>query len=285
MKFITWNIQWARGIDLAVDPARIARTASKLADFDVLCLQEVAVNFPTLPGSRGEDQVSDLSRALPGYSVHYGAAVDVNDGKGGRSLFGNLIFSRLPVVQVLRHLLPRPADPSVQSMQRIAVEAIIAAPWGRYESLRRIWSFMRRGNARRKSGRCVHCTRRRVATLPYRTMLTMRQRAPVRVLPRPASAILAGDFNFTQKDPEYQFTLQSFGTGNTPAFVDSWTIAHPGKPHAPTAGIFENSWTKKPICCDFVFVTEDLLPRVRSATVDALTQASDHQPVLVEFGT
>ena len=46
MKLVSWNIQWARGIDLAVDPARIVRTANKLADFDVLCLQEVAVNFP-----------------------------------------------------------------------------------------------------------------------------------------------------------------------------------------------------------------------------------------------
>ena len=129
MKLITWNIQWARGIDLAVDPARIARTARKLADFDVLCLQEVATNFPGLPGSRGEDQVRELSRDLPGYSAHYGAAIDVDDGKGGRSLFGNVIFSRLPVMQVYRHLLPRPADPAVQSMQRVAVEAIIAAAW------------------------------------------------------------------------------------------------------------------------------------------------------------
>ena len=118
MKLITWNIQWARGIDLAVDPARIARTACAIADFDVLCLQEVAVNFPGLPGSRGEDQVAQLSRALPGFSAHYGAAIDVDDGKGGRSLFGNLIFSRLPVIQVYRHLLPWPADRAVTSMQR-----------------------------------------------------------------------------------------------------------------------------------------------------------------------
>jgi len=34
-----------RGIDLKVDLDRIARTAREIADFDVLCLQEVAVIF------------------------------------------------------------------------------------------------------------------------------------------------------------------------------------------------------------------------------------------------
>ena len=56
MKLITWNTQWSRGIDLKVDLARIARTACEIAEFDVLCLQEVAVNFPALAGSRGENQ-------------------------------------------------------------------------------------------------------------------------------------------------------------------------------------------------------------------------------------
>ncbi len=110
MKLITWNIQWGRGIDLKVDLARIARTACDFADFDVLCLQEVAVNFPGLAGSHGENQVEELSRALPGYTAHYGIAIDVDDGHGRRSRFGNLIFSRLPVIQVFRHLLPWPPD-------------------------------------------------------------------------------------------------------------------------------------------------------------------------------
>jgi len=32
-----------------------------------------------------------------------------------------------------------------------------------------------------------------------------------------------------------------------------------------------------------VFVTEDMAPRVREVTVDTQTQASDHQPVLIEL--
>ena len=53
MKLITWNVQWCRGVDLVVDPARIVREAQRLADFDVLCLQEIAANYPALAGSRG----------------------------------------------------------------------------------------------------------------------------------------------------------------------------------------------------------------------------------------
>jgi endonuclease/exonuclease/phosphatase family metal-dependent hydrolase len=38
-----------------------------------------------------------------------------------------------------------------------------------------------------------------------------------------------------------------------------------------------------PYCCDFVFVTEDLAPRVNAVRIDLDCVASDHQPVLVEF--
>ena len=283
MNLITWNIQWSRGIDLAVDPARIARTVGKLADFDVLCLQEVAVNFPGLPGSRGENQVDELSRALPGYTAHYSAAVDVDDGKGGRSLFGNLIFSRLPVTQVYRHLLPRPADPATQSMQRVAVEAIVVTSWG---PVRIITTHLEYYSAMQRMAQvgalralhqeaCGHATARHIADDAD---------GPFRALPRPASAILTGDFNCKPQDPEYRRMTEPFAGGTGPSFIDAWALAHPGEPHAPSAGLYENSWAAQPLCCDFIFVTDDLATRVRNLTIDAHTQASDHQPVLIEFG-
>ena len=77
MRLLTWNVQWCRGLDGVVDPARIAREARRLADPDVLCLQEVSVGFISLPGSHGENQVDALRSALPGYQVFYAAAVDV----------------------------------------------------------------------------------------------------------------------------------------------------------------------------------------------------------------
>ena len=66
---MTWNVQWCRGVDQRVDPARIVAEAKRIADFDVLCLQEIADNFPdpALGGSAGEDQFALLASLLPGY--------------------------------------------------------------------------------------------------------------------------------------------------------------------------------------------------------------------------
>jgi endonuclease/exonuclease/phosphatase family metal-dependent hydrolase len=40
---------------------------------------------------------------------------------------------------------------------------------------------------------------------------------------------------------------------------------------------------ESPYCCDYVFVTRDLAPRLRSIRVDTENRASDHQPVIVEL--
>ena len=74
---ITWNIQWGRGCDGVVNLQRIVDTARGLADFDVLCLQEVASNYPGLAGGAAEDQPALLARLLPGYTPAFGAATDV----------------------------------------------------------------------------------------------------------------------------------------------------------------------------------------------------------------
>src|SRR3954451_2832093 len=106
MKLITWNVQWCRGVDGVVDPQRIVGEAQRLADFDVLCLQEIADHYPhpRLPGSGGEDQFARLAALLPGFAAIPGVAVD-QPGDGRRRRFGNLILSRLPVQQVYRDLL------------------------------------------------------------------------------------------------------------------------------------------------------------------------------------
>lgn len=283
MKLVSWNIQWARGIDLAVDPARIVRTANKLADFDVLCLQEVAVNFPGLPGSRGEDQVRELSLGLPGYSAHYGVATDVDDGQGGRSLFGNVLFSRLPVLQVYRHLLPWPADSAADSsMQRIALEAVVAAPWG---PIRIITTHLEYYSATQRMAQvnALRALHQQACQRGAQAQKAKSAQGPFQMRPTPVSAVLTGDFNCSPDALEYRRTIEPFEGGTTPKFIDAWTVAHPGKPHPPTAGLFEHSWAKTPLCCDFVFVTEDLNMRIRDVIVDSNSKASDHQPVLVEF--
>ena len=56
MKLITWNIQRARGADGKVDVDRIVAHARRVADFAVMCLQEVSASYPELPGCDGSDQ-------------------------------------------------------------------------------------------------------------------------------------------------------------------------------------------------------------------------------------
>src|SRR5919109_4979953 len=93
VRLLTWNVQWCRGLDGVVDPARIAREARRIADPEVLCLQEINVGFTDLPGSRGENQVEALRRELAGYQLFYAAAVDVPRRDGLRQRFGNVIAS------------------------------------------------------------------------------------------------------------------------------------------------------------------------------------------------
>jgi len=95
MRLLQWNIQWCRGMDGRVDPERIARLARELADPDVICLQEIARNFPEMAGSSGEDQVEELLKHLKGYEAFFAPGVDI-PGKRGRRQFGNMILTRLP---------------------------------------------------------------------------------------------------------------------------------------------------------------------------------------------
>jgi endonuclease/exonuclease/phosphatase family metal-dependent hydrolase len=282
MKLLSWNIQWGRGMDGRVDLARTLRTLHQLGDFDVFCLQEVAVNFPGLPGSRGENQVALLSAGLPGYTPIYGPATDVPDGHGGRSQFGNAIFSRLPVGQVWRHLLPWPADPAVPSMQRVLVEAVVSTDLGPLRVMTthlEYYSSIQR-QAQIAAIRRLHAE---ACALSGRPPLIEEQGGSFEVFPRPAQALLCGDMNFPAHASERAQMLAPFGEG-VPAFQDAWSVLHPGQTHAPTVGIHPVDFVKQPECFDFVFVTEGLAGRLSSHGVDAVTEASDHQPVWVELG-
>lgn len=119
MKLITWNIQWGRGAVGRVDIDRIVAQARRVADFDVLCLQEMSSVYPELPGCDGSDQFQCLAGRLPGYKAIAGVATDTPHPTGGRRTFGNMSFSRFPLLQCFRYLLPWPPEADVPSMQRI----------------------------------------------------------------------------------------------------------------------------------------------------------------------
>lgn len=281
MKLLSWNIQWGRGMDGRVDLARILRTIHEAGDFDVICLQEVAVNFPGLPGSRGEDQVAELAAGLPGYTAVYGAATDVPDGRGGRSQFGNAIFSRLPVGQVWRHLLPWPAEPDTPSMQRVLVEMVVNADIGplRVMTTHLEYYSLRQRQAQIGAIRRLHAE---ACAMSGRPPLAEERGGSFEVFARPAEALLCGDMNFPASAPERAQILAPFSDG-TAGFRDAWAVLRSGDPHAPTVGIHPVDFVNQPECFDFVFVTEGLAGRLRAHGIDAVSEASDHQPVWVEL--
>lgn len=282
MKLLSWNIQWGRGLDGRVDLARILQTIRQLGDFDVICLQEVAVNFPGLPGSRGEDQVAELSAGLPGYTALFGAATDVPNTHGGRSQFGNAIFTRLPVGQVWRHLLPWPAEPATPSMQRVLVEAVVErADVGplRVMTTHLEYYSQRQRQAQIDAIRRLHVEACAMAVRPPRIE---EQGGPFEFFPRPTQALLCGDMNFSAGAPERSRILAPFGDG-VPGFLDAWAVLHPDEPHAPTVGIHRVDFVSQPECFDFIFVTEGLTSRLKAHGIDAGSEASDHQPVWVEL--
>lgn len=274
MKLLSWNVQWCRGLDGVVDPARIVREARRLADPDVLCLQEIAVGFPDLPGSTGEDQVAALERELPGYAVFFAGGVDLPSGNGGRSRFGNVVASRLPVGRVLRHSLPWPPS-SAPSMPRAALEATVQASFG---AVRVTSTHLEYYSARHRAAQIERL--RDVHSAMNRGDVAEKEQGPFRALPRPASAIVCGDFNMPPQDPLRARFLEAFADG-TPKLVDAWEALHPREPHPLTFRLHERGEGESPYCCDYVFVSEDLRPRLASVAVDGENRASDHQPVIV----
>jgi endonuclease/exonuclease/phosphatase family metal-dependent hydrolase len=271
MRLVSWNVQWCCGLDGVVDPARIAAELRRLADPDVACLQEVAASFPELPGSKGEDQPAALSRGMPAYHPVVGWAVDMAGDAGRRKRFGNMILSRLSVGRVRRHSLPWPAAPNVPTMPRGAVEAIVDAPFG---PLRVLSTHLEYYSATHRAAQVArlrelhaewHAERKRVD-----------EWGPFHTEAFPRSTIVCGDFNLPPQDPLHQAILDI-------GFIDAWQALNPGVAHPPTFRVHERDEGESPYCCDYVFVTPDLVPRLAAIRIDADNRASDHQPVIVEL--
>lgn len=280
---ITWNIQSGRSPDGQPDLGRVVGCLDRFAQHDVVCLQEVASGFD--PG--GEDQFAALRARMPGHAAVAAVACDLAAGPavpgaadGARRRSGSMILSRHPVLQVLRHSLPWPADPAVPSMPRMALEVTLATPGGllrivnahlEYFSCQQRLAQVERLRELQREGR-AHAVRPRAAgSGPF---------APV---PRAAPALLAGDFNMLPGSPEHQCLLAPFGD-DTPPWRDCWHVVQPGRCHAPTVGLHDlRPDAPPPFTFDYVFASADLSACVRRMRVDASEQGSDHQAMLVEL--
>ena len=165
-------------------------------------------------------------------------------------------------------------------MQRVAIEAVIEAPdvgdlrvttthLAYYSAAQRLAQF----NALRE----LHAAAQGHRQPPQRADTS---RGPFHWRPRPGAGIVTGDCNCEPDSPGYARMLAPFDDA-TPPFRDAWHIAHPGQPHAHTVGLYDTVQWPRQFACDFVFVSADLAPRVKAFDVDAGSDASDHQALVL----
>lgn len=277
MNLISWNTQWCRGLDGTVSPRRIVDGARAMANFDVLCLQEIAQGFDDMPGAP-RDQPAQLQALLPDYRLFFGAAVDEFGADGKRRRFGNLIATRLPVAMVQHHLLPWPADANVSSMPRMCtVVTLRDARIGTIRVMTTHLEFYSKAQrlAQAQALRALHIEAcERAATPPQQGDPA----SPFAAKPHTPHAILCGDFNFERSDPEYEAIGQPFGAGR---LHDAWPLLRGDQSPSPTFHLFDRTYNPEPVACDYVFVSDALAPQLQRIAVDGQTRASDHQPVLV----
>lgn len=280
MKLVTFNTQWCCGVDGVVSPQRIVDAARQMADFDVLCLQEISVNYPGLAGNPGHDQPTILAGLLPGFQVFFGAAVDECNSDGERRQFGNLVATRLPVAQLQHHALPYPADAGVRSMPRMCTVVTVGdAALGAVRVMTAHLEFYSKAQrmAQAHALRGLHEAASAHAATPPKSS---DDGSPFQTKPHTKHAVLCGDFNFGPQEPEYAVLTDPRSQA---PLSDCWQVLHGAAPHPPTFRLFDRSHGPEPVTSDFVFVSSGLKDRVKRWHVDAGTQASDHQPVLVEL--
>ncbi len=266
---LSWNIQFGLGVDGRIDLARIARVANALGDADVLCFQEVSAGFAEF--DLGADQAAQLQSLFPTHAPVFAPAVD--RGPAPRRRFGNMILSRLPILDVVAHALPRPADGSVIHMQRQALEITVAVGTAVLRVVTTHLEFhslaQRRTQAERLAALEAEWTDTH-ATPP------LAGKGPYGALPPGLGTVLCGDFNFETTESSY--------ASLTARFTEAWPVLHGATKHAPTCGVHDaKQWPAGPHARDFFFVSPRLAPRLRRLLVDTVTDASDHQPLLLSL--
>ena len=277
MIFVSYNIQWGTGKDGRVDLARIA---GEIGTADVIALQEVDRFW-----SRSEmgDQAAEFGALFPGHHWVYGPAMDLEgstregDGRllNRRRQFGNMLLARAPILSTRNHMLPKMALEAALSLQRAALEAVIAAPSG---PLRVYSVHLNHSSPRERRAQIARLLDIVGAAAAEGGAWTGARYDPVWELdgpqpPLPGRAVALGDFNLIPGSGEY--AALSGGAGQ---LVDAWTALGHGVAEGPTCDGFRGN-----VRLDYAFVTPDLAGALRAISVDTEAQGSDHQPIRVKI--
>ncbi len=175
LRFLSYNIHHAEGVDRKLDVERIAGVILSVNP-DIVALQEVDQNVER---TGNVDQPAELAR-LTEMNVVFGANIELQGGH-----YGNAVLSRFPITRHKNHLLPN-VD---ASEQRGVIEAEITLPKSNH-SIRLLATHLDYRADERE----------RLASAKFINELIARNPQQ--------PALLAGDLNAT---PDSE-TLQLFGT-------------------------------------------------------------------------
>lgn len=281
MLFCSYNIHYGVGADGRYD---VLRVADALADADIVAIQEAVSGWPQ---NGFVDQTQEIASRLNRYHWYHGAMESDASAVGAdgriasrRRSFGNAVISRWPIAWARGHLLPKTRLIDCFDLQRGFVEASVVTPVGplRVHSahLSHVGPQQRLPQVRALMDTVVNAERTGSTWDGTGNDTFMFQEPRLEV---PRAAIVAGDFNFTAADPEYPLVCgepSRYGRLTTAAHLhDAWTAAgnaEEGVHSFPDEGRI-----------DHVFVTADLVPKVKRAWIDRDVVASDHWPLFVEF--
>ena len=286
MKFVSYNIQYSKGKDGEFELERIA---DELKGADVIALQEVVRNVPTVPD---KDQPAGLGEFLADYYWVYGSTVDLDASEredSGRIVnrrlqFGNMLLSRYKILSSRLLLLPRVRTYEKSSAQRGALEGLVDLPSG---PLRVYSVHLDHLNHRQRVAQIEHLLPR-LFSVPFDgASMTGRGWNGINSPDVSDDFVVMGDFNMTPGSIEYEAVVGApdYYSGSSLAgdrLVDMWTRAG----HDVSEGItyYDETDDWKPAGrLDYGFVTAGLADKVTSAWIDNDAVGSDHNPIWFEL--
>ena len=287
IRFVSYNTQYCTGLDGRTDLDRIA---ADIASADVMALQEIDRHWQR---TGHVDQADGLAERFPDYHWAYGPGVDVDASyrePGGRLVnrrrqFGNMVLARWPILMVRNHLLPKLHLRNPLSLQRSALETVVALP---------------DGPCRVVSVHLAHAaTSERL--LQIERLLEILEAAPrdggawsgsdyaagwaldAPPHPQPSRSIVMGDFNCEPNSDEYALLCgpvdPAFGPLPTcDGLTDAWVTRDSGMTDGTTFGSDD-----RPRRLDYILMTNDLVENLGPIWVDHDAVGSDHKPVWVEI--
>ena len=292
MLVVTYNIQWGKGRDERVDLARIART---VADADVICLQEVECNWREMEHA---DQAARLLELLPQHFATFAPSVDIYSRdkaeRARRRQYGLMTLSRWPILSARTFPLTKYPVHGNLNDQSCLHEAVISPA----DQPIRIYNTHLNYLSQRQRQIQVAEVLRAIDDAPRQGGAVTGPAVPAdqfgvdwmalehhEMMQTPQPALLMGDFNMRTNSPEYGMLAGEkdpcYGRlHDCTLFADALTVMGVPEDTGQTHPEGDTAGYKR---IDHIFLTAELIPRVKRAWIDEKADGSDHQPVFAEF--